>query len=145
LSAPEAQRRLQEGIAWFGLLGWPLHGFVAPAWLMSAGTWRALESTRLHYATTGRSIYLLPERLPIDSRALVYSVRSRLRRRASLVWNEALRWRLRNHPVVRVALHPADAAYPEVMDHWARLLRSLLPGRDALTKAELVQRLRQAA
>jgi predicted deacetylase len=144
LSAADAQQRLQEGIAWFARLGWPLHGFVAPAWLMSAGTWQALGSTRLGYATTLRSIYLLPERRPIDTRALVHSVRSRLRRRLSLIWNEALRWRLRKHPLVRVALHPADAAYPEVMDHWARVLRSLLPGRDALTKVELVQRLRQA-
>jgi hypothetical protein len=34
LGAAEARRRIELGLAWFGERGWPVSGFVAPAWLL---------------------------------------------------------------------------------------------------------------
>ena len=91
LPVARARERLEAGLDWFGRFGWPLHGFVAPAWLMSPGTWQALDGLPFGYVTTRPSIYLMPQRLPFETSTLVYSVRTSWRRALSLLWNEALR------------------------------------------------------
>jgi predicted deacetylase len=137
-----ARALLQEGAAWFDKQGWPLHGFVAPAWLMSPGAWRALAGLPFDYATTLGRLHLLPECIPVSSRTFVYSVRSRLRRHLSLLRSETLRRVISRTPIVRLALHPADAAHEEVVRHCQSLLETLLAQRVAMTKAQLARELR---
>jgi predicted deacetylase len=139
LSLDEAQRRLAAGRAMFNRLGWPVTGFVAPAWLLSTGAWPALVSSGFRYTADRRGIYSLPERRFIPAPALVYSTRSAWRRSASRWWNGHLHRRLFSAPVVRLALHPADAAYPDVVKHWADLARSLGAGRRGVTKRMLAE------
>jgi len=131
----DAQRRLALGSAWFQRRGWPLHGFVAPAWLMGPGAWDALDAFPLRYTTTLRRFYLLPQRQALDSRSLVYTVRSGWRRQMSSSWNSLLAQRLRGNPLVRLSLHPTDAGHPHIMRHFLALLESLLETREAMTKA----------
>jgi predicted deacetylase len=142
LPAHRARALLQEGAAWFDKQGWPLHGFVAPAWLMSQGSWHAVAGLPFEYATTLGSLHLLPERIPVPTRTFVYSVRTRLRRHLSLLRNDALRRVIGRTPIVRLALHPADAAHDDVVRHCQALLECLLPDRLALRKAQLARELR---
>ena len=60
LSEREATRRIEAGIAWFREHGWPLAGFVAPAWLLGPGAWQALATQRFEYTATLRELVHLP-------------------------------------------------------------------------------------
>ena len=59
LGAAEAARRIGLGLDWFAERGWPVRGFVPPAWLMGEGAWEALRSFDFDYTTTFRRFHLL--------------------------------------------------------------------------------------
>ena len=80
LDHAEAKARLAAGIELFRRRGWPLHGFVAPAWLMSAGTRQALGESGLRYTSDPSNLYRLPHLQPIEAPGLVWSARSAWRR-----------------------------------------------------------------
>ncbi len=143
LAPVAAHALIERGCQWFEQRGWPLHGFVAPAWLPGPGTWEALAHFSFQYTTTLGQIHLLPERTPVATRTLVYSVRSALRRRLSLVRNAALATMEDARPV-RLALHPADAAHDAVMQQVHAILRGLTRKRSAMTNAQLAGALRLA-
>jgi predicted deacetylase len=130
-----AQARLALGIAKFENLGWPVHGFVAPAWLLSPGSRAALSASPFLYTSTRRHLYTLPDWEPSGTPSLVWSVRSDCRRRASSVFNRYLRRSMRDTPLLRLGLHPADAAYPDVVQFWIDTLRSSLATHVPMTKA----------
>ena len=67
LDHAEAKARLAAGIELFRRRGWPLHGFVAPAWLMSAGTRQALGESGLRYTSDPSNLYRLPHLQPIEA------------------------------------------------------------------------------
>ena len=139
-----ARARIEAGAAWFAANGWPLHGFVAPAWLMNPATWEALDGLPLRYTTTLQRFYLLHPRRPLKAPCLTYSVRSPARR---LVSRYYLRWLAQRHaeaPLVRLGLHPADAAHPDVIRHWQELLAACLETRTPVTKNGFAQVLAQA-
>lgn len=139
LDAGAAQRRIEAGLAWFAQRDWPVRGFVAPAWLMSTGTWKALRRMPLDYTTTLRSLHRLSDGAALAAQSLVYSVRRPWRRQASRWWNAWLAGQLQHQPLLRLSLHPADAYHPAVMEHWRHLLEAALhDGRALLTKAEYV-------
>jgi len=144
LDADEAAARLHAGIAWFEGNGWPLHGFVAPAWLLGPGAWQALRDMPFDYTSTLRHIYLLPEHRRITSQGLVYSVSTAWRRRASAAWARAVAAMVARNPVLRIELHPRDADHPEVRRSWQHVLERHLHLRDALTVAQLTERWRRA-
>lgn len=133
LARDEASRRLAAGRAWFAARGWPLHGFVAPAWLMSEGAWQAVEEAGIEYACTLTSIVVFRARRRLASRALVFSTRSAWRRAASIGWNAAVAAAQRRAALLRLELHPGDADYPAIRRSWQRLLERALRGRRALT------------
>lgn len=136
-----ARERLQAGRDWFESNGWPLHGFVAPAWLLGQQAWWAVVAFPFRYTTTRTRMCLLPHGEKVATTTLVYSSRSRWRRRMSTWWNSA-QWALRPHGrrIVRIALHPGDAAHAPIIDHFTMLLRMLLSTHEAVTKAEIAQR-----
>ncbi|MGA2552869.1 MAG: polysaccharide deacetylase family protein [Burkholderiaceae bacterium] len=141
LSAQAARRRLLAGAQWFAENEWPLHGFVAPAWLLGTGAWDALKDFPLSYTTTLNRLYLLPGPIPVRAPSLVYSTRSPWRRKVSRRWVEILAHIERPKPLVRFGLHPADAHYPEVIRHWQDLLARFLPTHEVCTKAQTSARL----
>jgi predicted deacetylase len=130
-----AERHLQAGLAQFTELDWPVRGFVAPAWLMSAGTRAALSRSAFAYTSTRRALYALPEWREFAYPSLVWSVRSAWRRGASRVVNELQSRRLRRAPLLRLGLHPADAAHPAAVTFWRDSLRQALNTRTPLTKS----------
>jgi predicted deacetylase len=146
LARDEALRRIELGLAWFAARGWPVSGFVAPAWLMSSAARAALYDTALNYASTRAELLLLPQRQALIAPSLVYSTRSAWRRRASLQFNRVLAALNQHRELLRLALHPADAQHGEVRASWQALLRVALGTRSARTEGSLVaERLAAAA
>ena len=135
LDARNAAARLARGAQWFADNGWPLSGFVAPAWLMSSGAWRALEAVHaFSYTTTLQHMIVLESRRRIVAPCVVYSNRSRLRRRVSAAWGPLRAYTTDESAILRFALHPRDAADPVMRRQWQRLLRGLLERRKPVTK-----------
>jgi predicted deacetylase len=143
LSEDEARERLTLGARWFTANGWPMAGFVAPAWLLGAGAWRALRARDgLQYTTTLTKLIVLPEAYAIHAPCLTYSVRSAWRRPTSIVWNMLLSRVTQGSQVLRLGLHPHDADSRAVRQSWQRLLERALSDRKAVTKAEFVRQWR---
>jgi len=135
IGVEEARERIERGIG--ALIAESLHpaGFVPPAWLLGAGSREALRRSSLRYTSTRDHLYPLPSFRPVRAPSLVYSTRSAWRRIVSAGWNERRRRGLRAEPLVRIALHPADARYPGVLGHWRRLMRSLLLERSPVLES----------
>jgi len=139
LSREAALRKLAAADGWCATQGWRAHGFVAPAWLMSRGTWDALSAFDFQYTTTLGRFHLLREGRSIRAPSLVYSARSPWRRWMSQQWNDVLSGAVREAPLVRLGLHPADAQHPELVAHAQRVLDRMRWGRTGMTKIEYAQ------
>ncbi|MGV8842282.1 MAG: DUF2334 domain-containing protein [Pseudomonas sp.] len=141
LDQDQAQRRLDAGRELFQQFGWPLAGFVAPAWLMSAGTRRALEQSGLRYTSDTQQLYRLPDFTPIAAPGLVWSARSAWRRGASWLASESAAHLYRQAPLIRLGVHPVDMRREFSRCYWLRLLQRLLEeGRIPLTKLNWLNR-----
>lgn len=140
LSEEEASERLTLGRRWFDANGWPVAGFVAPAWLLGSGAWRALRARNdLQYTSTLTQLIVLPEAQAIQAPCLTYSVRQAWRRPTSIAWNGFLSRVVRDTTVLRLGLHPFDAEFKSVRLSWQRLLARALTDRRAVTKAHFVR------
>ena len=145
LSLHAASWRLARGIALFDELGWPLHGFVPPAWLASAAARTAISQRedRLHYMTVRSGIYRLPGWQLERTANLCYSPDSAVRRLYSVLAIRNELRRARRTPLLRLSLHPQDARVPGVLAHWQRLVVEALAERRPVTKHEWVASVRQ--
>ncbi|MBA3589704.1 polysaccharide deacetylase family protein [Methylibium sp.] len=143
LGQAQAAQRLRAGRRWFERRRWPLHGFVAPAWLLSEGSRSALDAAGFDYTCTLTGLVDLRRRATLPSRAVVYSTRSAWRRSVSTPWNAAVAHRQRAAPLLRFELHPGDAEHRSVRRSWMGLLERALEGRDALTLTQVVARWRE--
>jgi predicted deacetylase len=133
--------RIECGLTVFARLGWPVEGFVAPAWLAGRGTLPALRETPLRYMSTQGSLWMVHEAARYRAPCLTASTRASWRRGMSAAIIPAVRRALRNVPVVRVALHPNDAKYENITDLWRGVIGALLCEREPLTKADALRRL----
>lgn len=140
LGRDEARRLLERGMAVFERLGWPLAGFVAPAWLLGPGTRAALRETPLRYTTTPGRFYALPDFAPVAAPGLVWSARSPWRRMASRLWSERQLRRHRGAPVLRLGLHPADLVHASARRFWLGAVERLMRERTPLTKRAWLER-----
>ena len=146
LSLDEAARRIERGLDWFAARGWPVRGFVPPAWLMGEGAWQALRGFDFDYTTTFRRFHLLhggpgAAEVSVLSPSLVYAARNRSGRLASPWLADLLALGLSRRPLVRLSLHPPDVRYPRLLRHAQATLARLLASRTALTKAAFAERL----
>jgi predicted deacetylase len=118
LSQAEAQRRLSEGRALVeDVIGRPIAGFVAPAWLYGEGAKAALREEGFALAEDHLRVWR-----PSDGAVLArgpvisWASRSRPRRLSSLAFAALARTVLKPLPVVRIALHPGDARYDSLLE-----------------------------
>lgn len=130
----EAGERIERGLREFARLGWPVEGFVPPAWLAGAGARAALERSALRYMTTHGAFTLLHGSGRIPAPCFTASTRAAWRRAGTRLTLAALRAATRNSPLLRIALHPQDTHYPNVMRWWRELLVALLTEREPMTK-----------
>lgn len=156
LPADEAARRIQRGLDWFAERGWPVHGFVPPAWLMGEGAWQALRAFDFDYTTTFMRFHLLGAgaatatgtgraaiagETTVLSPSLVYAARNRAGRLASPLLADALALVLARRPLIRLSLHPPDVRHPRLLRHAQATVERLLATHTAMTKAAFAQRL----
>lgn len=147
LSEAQAADRLAEGRALFERLGWPLHGFVAPGWLLGPEARRALAASGLRWSADLQRLYRLPEFDAITAPAVVWSVKTAWRRQLSRRYGD---FRLARHaeaPLLRLGVHPVDLQHAEARRYWLSRLEGLLDGgRIAVTPHRwLAQRDRREA
>lgn len=141
LDQAQAMQRLEAGLALFGQQGWPVAGFVAPAWLMSAGTRQALRQLPLRYTSTPQHLYRLPDFTAYSAPGLVWSARSAWRRGLSKVLSDWQCRRWRDAPTLRLGLHPVDMRHASARNYWLNTLQQLLAeGREPLTKSTWLAR-----
>lgn len=146
LERSEAAARLDAGRRWFERRGWPLRGFVAPAWLMAAGAWAAVFAQPLDYTCTLTRLIALPAAgaMPrtLHGWSIVFSTRAIWRRHLSLAWNNALVRRQQPEQWMRFELHPFDVDHVSVCSALERWLeRARVARREPLTLGGLVDRL----
>jgi predicted deacetylase len=135
LGAAAALARVQQGLDLFKEFGWRPAGFVAPAWLLGAGTRAALAGLPLRYTSTRTRLIDLRSGRSHPAPGLTWSARSPWRRGASQLVNCALRCWHRDAPVLRLGLHPADMDHARARRFWTDTLAQLLTRRTALTKS----------
>lgn len=145
LCEEQARARIALGRAWFNARGWPLAGFVAPAWLLGPGAWRAVlsgpeggagtEAPPFLYTTTLARFHWLQPAQALWAPSLVYTVRNSAGRLLSPCVLDLVAPLQRHAALVRLSLHPHDARHPALLRHMARLLAGLLSRRQQMTKA----------
>lgn len=142
LSHTQSKVLLALGLEWFGRRGWPVDGFVPPAWLLGGGAWLALRESPFAYTTTWSHFHLLAPARRIWSPSLVYTARNRSGRQLSPRVAAAQAACMGAAGLVRLSLHPADAAHPHLLRHAQHLLAALLASRTAMTKAAFAKKSR---
>ena len=135
LTECEAELRIGAGLRMFERLSWDVAGFVAPAWLLGPGARAALARTTIRYTSTHTHLEMVAHGQSIAAPAISASARSRWRRWTSRRWLSAADAVTRSRPLLRIALHPADADDAHLLASWRDLLEALLVDRVALTKS----------
>ena len=136
ITGAEARARLAAGIDLFAQMRWPLHGFVPPAWQLNAATRAAIDACghAFSYVPVRSGMFRLPQWDFEPTANLCYSPDRAWRRamsRGLIAWQSR---RARGRRVLRLSLHPLDAAFPAVMRHWQSLIAVALRERRAVTK-----------
>ena len=126
-----AAERLDRGLALFAAQGWPVYGFVPPAWLLSKPARAALARSahRFEYVALRGGVFRLPQWRYARSATLCYSPDKPWRRALSRTLIRAELRRARTMSCLRLAIHPQDARVPQVMAHWRALVEDALSSR----------------
>lgn len=137
LTRSEAETKLDDGLDLFDRSQLPVHGFTAPAWLLSDSAREALRARGFHYNTLFGQVETLQSGESIAAPTLVFSCRSAWRRFVSIHWT---RFWMRVHadaPVLRLAVHPCDLEHPAILDAVLQLLRRAMADRRPITYRDL--------
>ncbi len=130
----DARDRVAQAIAIWRRTGWPVAGFVPPAWLLSTQARQALASgAPFEYVALRGGLWRLADRRWLPTDVAWYSPTSALRRsmsRAAIALAIARASRAR---LLRVALHPQDADVRSVLDHWQRVIARAIAERTPVT------------
>lgn len=138
LDAPEAAARIDQGRAALRAAGLEPVGFVAPAWLARPDLARVARNAGLRFIEDTQALTALAHGERIPAPATCWSTRRAWRRAGSVVV-AAARLRLeRARPLVRIAFHPPDAAWPWVLASCRRTLAALLERRAVITYGEVL-------
>ena len=141
LDAAEAERRMREGrMVVEDVIGRPVSGFIAPAWLYGPGAREALKQLTFPLAEDHLRVWR-----PADGRTLAlgpvvtWASRNSRRRLSSVAFAAVARHALSASPVVRLAVHPGDTAHPFLLQSIDRSLSRLLRRRQPARYGDLVR------
>ena len=133
LSAAEAGRRMAEGKALVeDVIGRPVAGFIAPAWLYGPGALEALASGGFALAEDHMRVWR-----PADGTTLArgpvitWASRSPMRSASSIGFAAVARLALQPLATVRVAVHPGDVTKPGLLASIDRTLAAFTARRPA--------------
>jgi predicted deacetylase len=142
LAQGEAARRMRDGRRLLeDILGTPVTGFVAPAWLYNDGARAALAQEGFALAEDHWRVWR-----PTDGATLArgpvitWASRTRARMASSLAFSAVAPALLRPLRVARVACHPHDADHPRLVAELGRVGRTLAQRRRLGRYAELTTR-----
>lgn len=129
LSKSEAAKRITEGRSLLeDVIGRPIDGFVAPAWLYGAGAMAALAESQILLAEDHMRVWA-PEtgRRLAGGPVITWASRTRMRLASSLLAAAVLR----QVPlkVLRVGVHPPDSRHPMLIRSIQKTLRSAAHAR----------------
>jgi predicted deacetylase len=139
LDEAESDRRLQLGQAQLDRLGFAVRSFVAPAWLLGRAAQRSLARTPLAYTSSRDALIRIRDGARVDAPSLVWSTRTRWRRDMSRMWNARRLERLATAPLIRLAMHPADATHPVTMTAWRDTLDVLATSRQCVREFDVIE------
>jgi predicted deacetylase len=138
LDEETAYRRMTEGRALIeDIIGRPVTGFIAPAWLYGPGAHAAMARAGFALAEDHWRIWkpAAPDAPLAKGPVLTWASRSKPRIASSLFAAAALPPLLRRMPVARIAVHPGDTGVPALLRSisgaLAKVARSHRPGRYA--------------
>jgi len=139
LGREEAKRRLEMGrMLLEQLLGRPVTGFVAPAWLYGEGARAALADSGFEMAEDHMRVWN-----PVTGRVMgrgpviSWASRSRARIASSLLFARIAPVLLARQQLVRIALHPGDVHVPALVRSIERTLRHFAKDREVVRYADL--------
>jgi predicted deacetylase len=146
LDYAEAKKRLRTGHDWMRSIGLRPRGFIAPAWLLGPGAWRALNEQPFEYTATRRRIHVLGVDPPasLACPAQVLSHASAWQQIGSVRWNAWRAHARRDAAQTRLELHPGDDT-PRLTDAWRRTLRQQAADRQIVTLGDLAREVRVGA
>ena len=139
LSRAEASARIREGQALLeDIIGRPVAGFIAPAWLYGDGARQALVDCDVpmaedHFSVWSPSRGVRLARTPV----ITWASRARWRTKSSI----ALAWMMRNlplPPVMRVGVHPPDLRSPAILKSIDATIAALMKTRRPAHYASLM-------
>jgi uncharacterized protein len=141
LSAEEASDRLQRGLEDLAYLPRKVAGFIAPAWLLSAGAEMAVDKLGFRYTTRLSRVQIFGRSGEVRSRSLVWSTRANWRAVMSLAWNRGLATKIAQAPLIRMAIHPPDIRHPAVWRQIRQIVGGISRGRECVTYEKFVENL----
>ena len=141
LDRAEALKRMRQGRAIVeDAIGRATAGFVAPAWLYSAGAREALAEAGFALAEDHLRVWHPPSgRILARGPVITWATRTPLRKASSLLAAAAARRLLAPFPAVRLAVHPADTRHPATLASIGKSLKKLLGRRRAAHYSQLMQ------
>lgn len=133
LDKATAERRMADGRDLIqSIIGRPVAGFVAPAWLYGPPALEALAETGFALAEDHMKVWQpATGRVLARGPVLTWASRSRARIASSLLAARVLPPLLRHASVARVAVHPGDAHVPRLLASIDRALRKLTRTHEA--------------
>jgi hypothetical protein len=138
LSQAEASARIAEGTSLLeDVIGRPIAGFVAPAWLYGEGARHALTAARIPIAEDHFRVWSPPTGKQLASGPVItWASRTRMRLASSLAAAAALR----HAPMrtLRVGVHPPDIRHPVLVRSISRTLQTASKRRTAARYADLL-------
>jgi uncharacterized protein len=127
LDYDDATSRLQDGRSMLeDMIGRPVAGFIAPAWLYGSGALKALADQGFtlaedHFRVWNPQTDAVLARGPV----ITYASRSLPRLASSILWSRIATIALTKAKTVRFAVHPHDVESPSLMREIERALRVL--------------------
>ena len=136
-----ASQRLRDGRREIeDVIGRPVAGFVAPAWLYGPATLQALTDLDFPLAESHFRVWdprsgQVLERGPV----ITYASRTPMRLLSSLLWSRVAGVLLKPAPVVRIGVHPHDWDAPELVREIGRTLRHFVTTHQPSQYSDLIR------
>lgn len=130
----DARERIERAIAIWRSTGWPLAGFVPPAWLLGPYARAAIDDiASFEYVALRHRLIRLTDAQAVASDTMWYSPTSAPRRAMSRAAIALTALHAARRRLLRIALHPRDADVPSVLAHWQRIVSRALDERTLVT------------
>lgn len=139
LSRRDSETRIAEGRNMIEqLIGRPIAGFVAPAWLYGEDSLAALAAQNIGIIEDHFRVWN-PQNSHVFARGpvLTYASRSRARIASSILWSRLATKLLARAATVRLAVHPHDIDSPALLREIARALAAFSRSHEPSTYSDL--------